>query len=92
MSLQKIDVTYYRLFEVRFPTDEVNSEVVARFSTLSEANKLAKLKRGWYGSSGNTYEKDYKETESLPKYYETFDDWAKANLTFNEYQKVISNK
>ena len=83
-----IKITYYRLFAVEFPTNEYSSEIVAYFTYKKEAQKLADLKRGWYEATGTVTHKDFQETSMPSSLYESFDRWAKDNLTVNEYQKL----
>ena len=86
-ELEVITVKYYRLFVVTFPTDDRNSKVEGYFTSQEEADKVASLKRGWYGGTGSTYIKDFDSTKGLPVYYKSADEWAKDKLTYNEYIK-----
>ena len=87
MSLEIKTVKHYILHQVIFSTSEYDTNIDSWFTTENEAKKIANLKRGWYGSSGQVHKVDLVERSLPTKYYETADEWAKDNLTYNEYMK-----
>lgn len=56
-----------------------------------EAEKVAEFKIGWYNGTGTVYTKQFKGIFKGTMPFETAKDWAKHNLTYNEYQKIKDN-
>lgn len=93
-KLEIIKVTYYRLYKVTFKDGnegEITKEA-GYFSDEKEANKVASLPRGCYGSKGNVYIVDFKETDVLPKHWNTAAAWAKNNITVVEFESIDFNQ
>lgn len=76
----------YILYSVTFPINEYNSDSPRYFTSKENAEKCANLKLGWYGGTGICYAQEF--SSNLPKYYESFEEWAKEKLTYNECKKL----
>lgn len=87
MALTKI--TKIVLFEASWPVSEMRNGDEVKFAEKADAEKVAKIPLGWYGSTGSVISKEYNETDTLPPYYESADEWAKEKLTVNQYEKFM---
>ena len=81
------EITKYIIYSVTFPVNEITSSKPIYFAHESDAKRCADLKRGWYGSNGRTYSKEFSK-DKLPSYYEDFNDWAENTLTVKEYKAL----
>lgn len=90
MSVQTITATIYRLYLVTFSYGEEGERTkeAGYFSSKDDANKIASLKRGCWGSSGDVREMDFKTEGELPSYWITAKEWARNNLTVAEYEEL----
>jgi len=83
-------VTYFVLYEVVFGTGEDGSinKSAGFFNVETEADKVAKLKRGSYNTEGDVDIREFANDVELPPIYETAEQWYRQNLTVVEYEKL----
>jgi hypothetical protein len=82
-------VSYYRLFLVVHPSGEDGNgeEKTGYFTSLTEANKVAVIKRGSWNTHGTIREVDFQNLYHLPKYFKTALEWAENTLTVKEFKQ-----
>lgn len=90
MTIQLERVTYVIVYDLHFAIDDRRGKSWGLFGSKEDAERCAKLPLGWYGGSGHVYSKEIKESEvGNVVFFESAEQFAKANLTINQYEKYF---